>query len=225
MSGLRNVPLLGAALLLVGWPAAQAAQTPGVLAKAGRLTQPTATGDQAITGLGFQPKLILFWMTGNTGDGSMANAQLSVGAATSSTNQWCFAGSAQDGSSTGLAPVRHNSTTAAAGAVAVGSASVLAEAQLKSLDADGFTLTWTTADSTARQVTYLALGGISLTNAYAGSYNLPTATGAMAVTGVGFKPSGLLVLADPGSQTALPYVESGSLHYEFGAGLFTPEPA
>jgi hypothetical protein len=53
MSGLRNVTALGAALLLVGWPVVQAAQTPGVLAKAGRLTQPTATGDQAITGLGF----------------------------------------------------------------------------------------------------------------------------------------------------------------------------
>jgi hypothetical protein len=155
-------------------------------------------------------------MTGNTGDGSMANAQLSVGAATSPTNQWCFAGSAQDGSSTGLAPVRRNSRTAVAGAVAVGSASVLAEAQLKSLDADGFTLTWTAADSTARQVTYLALGGISLANAYAGSYNLPTATGAVAVTGLGFKPTGLLVLANPGSLTALPYVESGGLHYESG---------
>ncbi|MGO9095117.1 MAG: IPT/TIG domain-containing protein, partial [Bryobacteraceae bacterium] len=220
MSGLRNVPLLGAALLLVGWSAVQAAQTPGVLAKAGRLTQPTATGEQAVTGLGFQPKVVLFWMTGNTSDGSAANVQLSVGAATSSTNQWCFAGSAQDGSSTGLAPVRHNSTTAVAGAVAVGSASVLAEAQLTSLDPDGFTLTWTAADSVPRQVTYLALGGISLTNAYAGSYNLPTATGLMAVTGVGFQPTALLVLANPGSQTALPYVESGSLNYE--SGFYVP---
>ncbi len=206
----------GSVVVTVGGMASNGvAFTVGVplLVKAGRFVQPASTGDQAITGLGFKPNVVLFWMTNNTADGSLANMQLGVGAATGSSQQWYYAGSAMD-ASTSFVAIRRLAQSAI-GTVAAGGSIALAEGQLKSLDPDGFTVTWTTSDSRRRIVTYLALSG--LTNAYAGYYTTPTSVGAKAITGVGFQPDAVLLMGPAATSTCILPCQ-GASYLRYGVG-------
>jgi hypothetical protein len=67
-------------------------------------------------------------------------------------------------------------------------------ADFVSMDSDGFTVNFTTANATAYVVNYLALGGSDLTNAAIKAYTAPTSTGNEAQTGVGFQPSALICM-------------------------------
>jgi hypothetical protein len=89
---------------------------------------------------------------------------------------------------------------------------------LQSFDSDGFTLVvddQLNAGEPDFRVCYLALGGDSLTNAFAGNFALSTTgTGDQAVTGVGFQPDCVIILGQTG-QTATP--NDGS-HQRVGLG-------
>ena len=60
----------------------------GYDAKAGNFALNTSTGNQSITGLGFQPKLVIFYPTQQTADGVIVDYQLAIGAAVSSTSRF-----------------------------------------------------------------------------------------------------------------------------------------
>ncbi len=117
--------------------------------------QPTTVGDQALTGFGFPPQLLLAHHAGNAnadgvftepeargfgaGDGTVMGAVSQV----SALNSYQF-GSRLD--------TNQIITTCAVGD------SIVASASLKSLDADGITLNWTTADTVVRNFGWLAIG-------------------------------------------------------------------
>jgi hypothetical protein len=134
----------------------------GIAAKAGALNQPTSTGTQAITGLDFTPKVVILMSVGNTTQaGSQAQARFSFGAGdgTNMGRSWIGGEDAVNPSQT----AKGHSTSVILSAVATvnatgGSNTAAAECTLDSLDADGFTLDWTVADATAREVLWLALG-------------------------------------------------------------------
>lgn len=134
----------------------------GIAAKAGALNQPTSTGTQAVSGLGFQPKVVLLMSVGNTTQtGSQAQARLSFGAGDGSAQGRAWIGS-EDAVNPSRAAKGH-STSVALSAVstvnATGASNAAdAECAIQSLDADGFTLNWTAADATVREVLWLALG-------------------------------------------------------------------
>lgn len=121
---------------------------------------PTSTGSQAYTGVGFQPEFILGCMTANTTRdpaGAIASAATCAGLGFFSMNsavQRAISLTAWDDGLTNCqskysatALLGPNSTTPQANIAA-----------LTSLDSDGFTLNYTTADSTARYGFYLAVG-------------------------------------------------------------------
>jgi len=131
--------------------------------KAGSGTQPSTTGTQAITGLGFTPKAVIMGSVGNTASTVVAaEARLSYGFATA-TNQifsmWM-------GDLDNVTPTTNASRTSTTSLVAMANpaasgttSTLLAEATLSSLDSDGFTLNWTTvADTTAREYIWAAIG-------------------------------------------------------------------
>lgn len=161
-----------------------------LLTKVGSFALPAATGTQAITGVGFTPKVIIFWSTGSDkAAGTWSNGVYSMmGFTTGSANSYAVSAASQSlitGSNTGR--------SAAAKAITfidVNGTTTYQEADLQSFDADGFTLNYTThvagIDGTA--VNYLALGGTDITNAKIVTYSGAGAAGVQAVTGVGFKP-------------------------------------
>lgn len=158
--------------------------------KKGVITAITTGGpQQQITGLGFQPKAVIFFGSGQAADGFATVGSVFLGCATSSTERWCFANVADDNLSASDTARRWETTRCIVNLTDATTPTSDGEADFVSMDADGFTITWSTLPSTAIKVHYLALGGTDLTNAKAITFATGTATGtpAITVTGVGFQ--------------------------------------
>jgi hypothetical protein len=162
-----------------------------LLAKVGSFAANTSTGDQAVTGVGFTPKAIIFFGSAVTATGFSAGAQAFFGFTAGASESFCGTLASDDN-----ANPSNSAKRAAAKCIAMltsgATNSADAEADLKTFDADGFTITWTDAPAAAYLVNYLALGGDTLTNAKAGEYAAPAGTGDASVTGVGFQPDCLI---------------------------------
>lgn len=123
---------------------------------------PASTGTQAISGLGFQPTAVMFFHAQAVGEGFALHAPAGFGGTDASRqfSAWC-----REESGDFFTTSRQNDTSCilmardATGAALAG-ATILAEASLDSLDADGFTLDWTTADGTQRHFGWIAFSGI-----------------------------------------------------------------
>lgn len=126
--------------------------------KAGTFAQPSSTGAQAITGVGFTPSQILFGSASSATTGAQTQTRPSYGMAESASKRCAYGNTALLGSSPSTAGrqlseslcITHNTGTGA---------TVVAAADLTSMDADGFTVNWSTADATARKEYYLAIAG------------------------------------------------------------------
>lgn len=163
------------------------------LTKTGSFDAATATGNQAVSGVGFQPKALLIWGVGGTTDGTFTTAIFGqgIGFSTSPSNQYAQSSAANATSSTSTsrrveacAFLQANTTLT----------TIIRRANLASMDSDGFTLNWTTArvDGSFDVLHYLALGGDDLTGARVVNWQMATATGNKAVTGAGFQPDAVL---------------------------------
>lgn len=164
----------------------QKAYAGGLHTKVGTFTAKSGTGEQSITGVGFQPKAVLFWITDRTSEGNSPNVRFGRGW-TDGTNEFAEAVARQDGTDNSQDRVVNDKVITLINA----GGSVLAEASMVSLDTDGFTLNWTTAGG-SRKVTYLALGGPSLTNVKAGGFLWPWNGGSYSETGVDFEPDAVI---------------------------------
>lgn len=172
--------------------------------KVGSFAMATITGNQSVSGLGFQPKALIVYASQRTSDGSQLHDEISQGMAISSSEQWAFGSTAE--SSTGNDGAGKRIDEALIIIVNGGSTSfaVQASADLVSMDSDGFTINWTTNDGTARIINYMALGGDSL-EVDAGLLSAPTSNGTQAVT-TSFEPD--LVFFIGHSDSAVPGEQS-----------------
>jgi hypothetical protein len=155
--------------------------------KKGTFTKATATGSQVITGVGFQPKAVIFWWTRQTSYSESAGILVGYGFATNDGGNCGVAFASDDGAGTSNTG-RRRSTTYSIIILSNGDPTRSAQASVTSFDTDGFTLNWQTNEARADIIQYIALGGVDLTNAKASSFTLTTATGTQDVTGVGFQP-------------------------------------
>jgi hypothetical protein len=159
----------------------------------GNLSCPASTGNSSTTGVGFQPKIVLFWSNGLTAAGAGTETCQAWGAGVSSSARF---GLYTAGSTSGR---QDNGKCVTVG---LGGSAPKCAADLVSLDSDGFTLNWTTVSSGVI-VNYLALGGADLTNAAIKQFTSPTSTGNQSTTGVGFQPDAVLFFST-GQATAPP---------------------
>ncbi len=181
--------------------------------KAGSFTTNTATGNQAVTGLGFLPKLILFFSAAATAeDSGQSDLNPFFGAAKSSTKRWCA--SAHDDDTLATANTCKGFRSNKCIVSAQPTDTTLMEADFVSMDSDGFTINWTTAPAASRVVYFLAIAGDDV-DVEVGIFDSLTTTGSQAITGVGFAPVGLIV-ANGTINTAEGYV--GDLVYTIGFG-------
>lgn len=186
----------------------------GMQSKAGSFSLNTSTGNQAITGVGFTPKAVIFSWTALTAAGSAADAGMGRGVATSSTSRFAHWVQTLDANGSSDSDRRH---TASACITRTNSSNTLVEeADFVSMDADGFTINVGTA-STALLVRYIALGGDSITNATTLAFNSATAIGNQAITGVGFAPDFVMIQGNISSNVS-PASEATGF---FGTGYAT----
>lgn len=165
----------------------------------GSFTVPAATGSLPVTGVGFQPKAVLFFGNRRSSDAATQSSSQNldmpyfVGLATLSTNRGVVDSSddysaVSAAQATGTQCIRNRNS----------GGTVQYAADFTSMDADGFTVNFATANATAYVVNYLAIGGSDLTNVFVKSFTSATATGNQATTGVGFQPDAMILV---GSET------------------------
>jgi hypothetical protein len=161
-------------------------------AKQGAFAMNTSTGNQSVTGVGFQPKVVLFFSTGDTADATdTANGSLYVGAAVSSSSR--FANGNFGNKTSGLTPPNARYKANFNDRCMCVFADVVVDViEFVSMDSDGFTVNITTSSATARVISYLAIGGADLTNVAIKQITAPASTGNQATTGVGFRPDAAL---------------------------------
>jgi hypothetical protein len=180
----------------------------------GSFAADTDTGAQAITGVGFQPKLVIFWGNNATAaDTPGETNRFFLGAATASDNERVSYVAADDNAGT-MNVGRGNKTDACVSIPLSGTPTDDGIADLTSMDADGFTLNWSDAPAAASLIHYLALGGDDL-SVKLGGFTTDTDTGAQSVTGVGFQGDSLLMWTT--GQTTV----AGTTHYRFDIGCAT----
>lgn len=123
--------------------------------KAGTWQQPTATGPQSVTGVGFQPDTLLLASASSANTGAQAQTRPSYGLAQSATRRTAYGQNATNGAN----PSAAGRTCSEALAIThvTGTGTTVAAADLTSMDADGFTVNWSTADATQRREYYLAV--------------------------------------------------------------------
>ena len=180
-------------------------------AKVGQFNTPGATGNQVITGVGFQPTFI-FFLTGLGTAGAATSVRFCYGWTAGSGKDVAFYGFGVDNQSTTDTGRSHRrdfciyrcSTTLATSD----------QASLVSFDSDGFTLNWGAIAATGQPVAYLALGGDAVANAGAGP-TIPTSGATVALTGVGFLPTALLL--GNGAASITPSANADGNFIGFGA--------
>lgn len=140
--------------------------------RTGYITQPLApdaSDSYTFTGSpDCQPKVVLFLYDGQLTDGGAAGAAFGFGAVASSTQRVGGFSLSDNGTASSATDSLRSQTKAIV--IVNSSSTVLASADIVTLDANGFTLNWDVADANARIYNYIAWGGADVTNVEVGSY-------------------------------------------------------
>jgi hypothetical protein len=190
--------------------------TGNFLVKYGAFTKATSVGSQTITGVGFLPKVIIFWWTRQTSYGELAGISMGYGFATNYTGVYqnrgvAFASNDAAGSSVSG---RRRSDAYSIIILSSGTPALGAQASVTAYNNDGFSLDWQANEARADIIHFVALGGSDLTAASTGSFDLVTGTGTQDITGVGFQPDFVMFL-----WTFTEAVDTNNAHAEVGLGL------
>lgn len=172
----------------------------------------TTTGNQAVTGIGFQPKALILFGNSRTSNGSSPDVNFSYGMAVSSTSRACIAGISKHGFTTTDSERYHTNAKCVTFISTPGT--VLFAADFVSFGVDGFTLNVTTTDAIARKLNVVCFGGDDL-QVFIKQWTTNAVTGNQNVTGVGFSPDFVFNLG-VNSTTALP-IASAALFAQIGA--------
>ncbi len=189
-------------------------------AKAGNFAIRTSNGSQQITGLGFDPKLVMFFPTRNTADGIVAHAMLGFGAAISSSERFDAQVTNEDGQGSADA-IGHMATLKCLSAHVYGTNNVVYDADFTSMDTGAFTIDVVNPDTGAFRVGYLALGGTDLTNVKIGTFQADNATGDQDITDVGFQPDCIIIIGTNEDDA----IDTPENHFQFNIGWATAESA
>lgn len=185
--------------------------------KTGGFAANTSTGNQSVTGIGFQPKAIIFYASNITAIGSLAGLSASYGVALSSSDRFAAGYSSLDNQAASNSDLRLDNTKCVT--LVNTTPAIIFDADFVSMDADGFTINITTTDASARIISYIAFGGSDLTNVDLNYFQSSAGIGSQAVTGVGFQPDALILL--PSLNTAAPPVMAGAA-FGLNIGFATP---
>ena len=190
----------------------------GLSVAKGTFTARTTTGTTAVTGLGFQPKALLVWTSGQTATGYAAGVNQAFGM-TDGTNSRCIAGAADDN------VAAENSgrivNTDLLRVTAGGTPTLDGVMTLSSFDADGFTVNWPSDPAgSAMVIHYLALGGTDITNVYVGQVDTGAGTGNFSTTAPGFQPD--LLIGAHVFVSALTTYSGASLNFGLWAASRSP---
>lgn len=128
----------------------------------GTISQPAATGSQTQSGLSIAPLGLILISSGQNGTGAATFGRFNFGAGVSSSQRSSIDFPSDDGGSTRMMYLDRANMIALSNASAATLTNV-GIADLTSLNSDGWTLNWTTADGSVRQLEYLAFAAAPVT--------------------------------------------------------------
>ena len=154
---------------------------------AGTQATPAATGNAAVTGVGFAPSVLFNWTGRGETTGTRAdNAAIGFGCAVSTSQRGTTAIHSVNGVEPYAKSYGYGSETLSLGSTGgAGSTNMLIRGDLVSFNADGFTINWINT-AAPRSHGYLAIKG---GNWAVGSLTTRTDGADIAVTGLGFTPA------------------------------------
>jgi subtilisin family serine protease len=163
----------------------------GVSAKVVGWNTPTSPGSRSVNGVGFKPEAVLHMFNGAWATalpGMWQHGGFGLGAMDAAGNQWANFILADDGQRTSNA--NRGQRTDSAIYTFNGAGATDLRASFGSMNADGFTLNFANTTPGANHVASLALSGVS---AKSGAFDKSTSSGPQSVTGVGFRPLGVML--------------------------------
>lgn len=156
------------------------------------INRPASIGNQAYTGVGFQPDC-LFSIHGYMASGSTKQSDSRGGIGFSDgSNDACF--DVYDGHGLGAVDSKISFNTSEFINMAIAN-----RASVYAFDGDGFTLNWLEVAGTDYPISVLCLGGVE---AYVGTIQTSTGGSNIVETGVGFEPEGLFMMGSYYGQAA-----------------------
>jgi hypothetical protein len=187
---------------------------PNVSAKVVGWLLANATGNLSVTGTGFKPDLVIHAFPGSAftaaPPANAADADLGLGAMDAAGNQWASFFLSKDNRPT--SDTQRGQQTNAAIYTVNNTLGITKRAAFVSMDADGFTLNFSSANGSNTQAFSLALKGIK---ARAGNFNKATgaAPAGQSLSGVGFQPAAVILSSFADVAQANPVVQT-----RFGLG-------
>jgi hypothetical protein len=172
------------------------------LVKVGSFSSGISTGDVPVTGVGFQPKAVIFYWTRQNATGFSTGMSIGEGFAVAGTpivNRG-VAGACDD-NVTNTKCGRIRSETYSIMFLLNGTATTSGRGYVKSFDPDGFTVTWPSGSAPGMNtiINYMAISGDAITNVKAGTITAPHAPAGpgnnQSYTGVGFQPDFVMFLS------------------------------
>jgi hypothetical protein len=162
--------------------------------KTGTFTRIGTVGTQAITGVGFTPKVIIIYSANDsTANSFTSDAFFHIGCATDTTaaNQRSYSVESEDAAD----PSDCNSAFETQSIYNDSGATLFTDiAHISAISSDGFTLNWTENDGGSAQLVYICLGGSDIVTKSVGQFTAPNTTGDSAITGVGFQPDFVMLI-------------------------------
>lgn len=172
----------------------------GVTAKVGTASARTTTGNQSVTGLGFEPDIVFFQVSNLSANSTINNSGANSIGVMTPAGQWAVgvkAVNAQATSDTARgfsnAHCMYRLSSSAATDTVVFSAAYV------SMDADGFTFNVDATAGSSYLINYLVIKGGSWA---VGTDTQKATTGTEATTGIGFEPEGVILASVCDTQTA-----------------------
>jgi len=192
----------------------------------GSFQEPSSTGDQAISTLGFKPQVILCIGSAVSTLGSAVNHHVnSIGMACRSTSEtiyqsgqsWSF----EHGAAIGAADSRAGLTATYCFYTFYWDGTNRSRGKIKSFDNNGFTITWDTISGNNEYFGYLAFRSSDIAERFIKQYLSRGSVGTLGITGVGFQPENILLNLGGGiynSTTGTRTTMYASVGFEAGSG-------
>jgi hypothetical protein len=176
-------------------------------------TTQAAGNTVTVSGLSFQPKLVIFTWSGRTATGQAeGDHKLGMGYMISSSDRGCATSQSDHGAANAAADCA-TYDDACIVTLTVGGA-VDGKMDFSSLNSDGFTVVIDDAFPSSYLINYLAIGGSDLTNVASVTVTAPTSTGNQDITTVGFQPDAAIAMG--GSVAPVNSIDTWST---FGVGI------
>lgn len=171
-----------------------------IKAYVGSFNSPGSTGNQTYTGIvdadgnAFTPKAIIFLSVRGTAFPVLATSAIGSFGMTTDSESASICISDTNGVSPSDTRSRHTNNQCFSAINTAGT--TVDTASLVSIGSGQFTINWSVSPIASVPVYYMAIGGDDLENVYIKEFTTKTSTGDQAVTGVGFKPDGIIFISN-----------------------------